>query len=418
MKNKISILEIYLGDVFVGYLSHTPSGKNTFIFEKSYIDLGSNRPLLSLSFLEEAQLNYPQVSSQSLPPFFSNVLPEGTFREYIVQTLKLKESSEFHLFKALSGECPGNLIVKCESEESSNRLELQSMIKADEKIKNQAIQFSLAGVQLKFSMFMMRDRYTISFWNHPGTIIAKMPSLIYPKLPENEYSMMHLAKAVGISIPDIKLIPLKQMGDLGSFKHLENELVYTIRRFDRAPDGTRIHCEDFAQALGVRPHEKYNAANYETMARVIKEVFPNGIQQLAEFLKRLFLSILLGNTDAHLKNWTLLFQEGNIPMLAPAYDIVSTLEYIPENRELALNFAKTKNFYDIDTSVVEKFADRIPVPRKFVLEIADELVQSANQNWPSLFQELPISPETREALRKHWRKLKTPFNLSDLSKII
>lgn len=79
-KNKISTLEIFLGDIFVGYLSHTPAGKNTFIFEKSYIDFGSDRPVLSLFFADENQMNVPQTSSQVLPPFFSNVLPEGAFR--------------------------------------------------------------------------------------------------------------------------------------------------------------------------------------------------------------------------------------------------------------------------------------------------------------------------------------------------
>jgi len=100
--------------------------------------------------------------------------------------------------------------------------------------------------------------------------------------------------------------------------------------------------------------------------------------------------------------------------LAPAYDIVSTLEYLP-NQELALNFAKTKLFYAIDKTVLLKFANRIEVDESFVRNIANEIVESAHAHWPALFKELPIKSETREALKDHWKKLKNPFQMKSLS---
>jgi serine/threonine-protein kinase HipA len=410
MMNKVSILEIWLGQTLVGYLSGFQGGKNTFTFDEHYINLEKDRPTLSLSFLDDKQLKLPYVSNQALPSFFSNLLPEGDYRSYILNLLKLKSSDEFKLFKALSGDCPGNIIVKSEDILHNNTITINS--EPPTEIKKSSIRFSLAGVQLKFSLRMKNGRYTIAS-GHPGNVIVKMPSSIYPHLPENEFSMMQLAKAVGIIIPEIQLIPLKTFEDSINIKHLNNQLAYVIQRFDRFGQDGRIHCEDFAQALGIRPFRKYEAANHETIARIIIALFPNGMIQLEQFLTRVFLNILIGNTDAHLKNWSICFEDGKHPSLAPAYDIVSTLEYL-DNQELALNFCKIKNFYEITENTLVKFAERINTDKRFILNIAEKVVTNANELWPQLLRELPISIHSRNALRLHWKKLKNPFKLSSL----
>lgn len=427
-KNKVTVLEIWLGKTLVGYLSNIKGGKNTFIFDESYINLSKDkRPILSLSFMNETQLKLPQISSQALPPFFSNMLPEGDYRTFVMNSLGLKSSDEFTLFKALSEDCPGNIIVKSENiplnktpilnpNDSANFINSSNATISQTEVKKPTLQFSLAGVQVKFSMRLQNGRYTINR-GHPGNIIVKMPSLLYPHLPENEFSMMHLAKTLGVEIPEIKLVPLKLFEDSIDLKYFDNQLVYVIQRFDRferSGQEGRVHCEDFAQALGIRPHQKYDAANYESIARIILALFPGSMNQLEQFIIRIFTCILLGNTDAHLKNWTILYEQEKIPTLSPAYDIVSTLEYL-DNQELALNFGKTKNFYEINEKTLVKFSERINVDKRFILNIADKVVTVANESWPSLLRELPISSYSREALRKHWRKLKRPFNLNGLS---
>src|SRR5262249_15243207 len=111
-KQQTDTLDIFLANTLVGYLSHTRDGKNVFTFDNSYIELGNTRPRLSLFFKDEALLKRPWVSNQDLPSFFSNLLPEGDFRQYVTQQLNIKSSNEFGLFKALSADCPGNIIVK------------------------------------------------------------------------------------------------------------------------------------------------------------------------------------------------------------------------------------------------------------------------------------------------------------------
>lgn len=414
-KREPEILEILLGDVLVGSLSHTRDGKNVFMFDQSYIDLGNRRPRLSLYFNEETLLKKPWVSTQDLPAFFSNLLPEGDFRQYIIQQLNIKNSNEFNLFKSLSADCPGNIIVKSGSKTPESHIESLEIDTNTPKASDASIlQFSLAGVQLKFSVLLKDGRYTLHHINQAGNLIIKMPSALYPFLPENEYSMMQLAASVGVEIPEIKLIPMNEVPKLSHLQYTSSQYVYAIKRFDRTLDNGRIHCEDFAQVFGVRPRQKYDATNYDTMARIIKETFNNGSMQLEQFLTRIFVNIMLGNTDAHLKNWSVCYRDGITPELAPAYDIVSTLEYIPSNVENALNMAKHKNFYEIDRKVLQSFANRTQIDEKFVLEIANNVVEKANTLWPPLFSELPIMPSNREALKQHWKKLRSPFSMSSL----
>ncbi|MBI4192894.1 MAG: HipA N-terminal domain-containing protein, partial [Betaproteobacteria bacterium] len=108
------VLKILLGDVLVGHLTGFQDGKNLFAFDDSYINLGSSRPTLSLSFntpgdeeATERKLREVYSSRMKLPPFFSNLLPEGVLREYMVKRLKIHHDHEFDILMALGANLPG-----------------------------------------------------------------------------------------------------------------------------------------------------------------------------------------------------------------------------------------------------------------------------------------------------------------------
>ena len=85
--------------------------------------------------------------------------------------------------------------------------------------------------------------------------------------------------------------------------------------------------EDFAQILVKYPHEKYDSANYEQIGRVIYVYSGDGLADVQQLARRLLTNILLANGDAHLKNWSLLYEDQVTPRLSPAYDIVTTSVY-------------------------------------------------------------------------------------------
>src|ERR1035438_6255856 len=108
------VIKILLGDVPVGHLTGFQDGKSLFAFDDSYIDLGPDRPVLSLSFntpgdeeATERKLREIYSSRMKLPPFFSNLLPEGVLREYVVKRLKIHHDHEFDILMALGASLPG-----------------------------------------------------------------------------------------------------------------------------------------------------------------------------------------------------------------------------------------------------------------------------------------------------------------------
>lgn len=234
-----------------------------------------------------------------------------------------------------------------------------------------AYRFSLAGVQLKFSA--VNDAgggLTIPVKGVGGDWIVKLPSTAFNGVPENEYSMMTLAREVGIDIPELKLVDLRGIEGLPTDVTSMDGKALAIKRFDRAPDG-RIHVEDFAQVLGLYPEQKYERASYRNIAQALW--IRSGEEAIVEFMRRLIFTVLIGNGDMHLKNWSLIYPDQTTPNLAPAYDLVSTIAFMPDEK-LALAFGHSKAWEAINTDAIRYFAVKAELPATILVETAKETV--------------------------------------------
>ena len=118
------------------------------------------------------------------------------------------------------------------------------------------------------------------------------------------------------------------------------ERVFAIERYDRLPDGRRVHQEDFAQVNGLLPAEKYGHATYEGIGRVVGTLC--GLDDLREYVRRLVFMVLSGNVDAHRKNWSLVYPDARRARLSPAYDLVFVMMYPTIERRLALKLVGEK----------------------------------------------------------------------------
>ena len=404
------VLKILLGDVLIGHLTGFQDGKSLFAFDDSYIDLGSGRPTLSLSFNtpgdeESTERNLREIysSRMKLPPFFSNLLPEGVLREYMVKRLKIHHDHEFEILMALGASLPGAVRALPADELPQAAIDYRpgaTHAAADET----PIKFSLGGSQLKFSMIERGGRFTLADGNDEW--IVKPPHPSHPNVPANEYTMMRLAAAAGIQTPEVKLVKLDDV-DLGGLTGLSipqwESWAYAIKRYDRTAEG-RVHVEDFAQVFNVYADQQYKATNYDTIGRLIFDIFPNRFEQLAEFIRRLVVNILIGNGDAHLKNWSVIYREKVTPQLSPAYDLVSTIHYV-QNDSLALNLGGEKRFGSIDKVHFERIAQRMEAPSKFVLDTVKETVATARKKWPEIIQEVGLPENMRERLYGYWGAL-------------
>ena len=401
------VLKILLGDVPVGHLTGFQDGKNLFAFDDSYVDLGPGRPTLSLSFnmpgdeeTTERKLREVYSSRLKLPPFFSNLLPEGVLREYMVKRLKIHHDHEFDILMALGASLPGAIRALPADELSQAALGYRpasTHAGPDES----PIKFSLGGSQLKFSMIERGGKFTLDEGDEEW--IVKPPHPNYPNVAANEYTMMRLAAAAGIHTPEVKIVKLDDINLTGlgglSIPQWETR-AYAVKRYDRTAEG-RVHAEDFAQVFNVYADQEYKATNYDTIGRLIFDIFANRFEQLAEFIRRLVVNILIGNGDAHLKNWSVIYSDKVTPRLSPAYDLVSTIHYV-KNDSLALNMGGERHFTSIDESHFERIARRIDAPPKFVLDIVKETVTTARKEWPGIIREVGLPKNIRDRLYRYW----------------
>jgi serine/threonine-protein kinase HipA len=403
MKNEIAVLEIFLGTEQIGTIAHLFGDKNVFSFTQEYIE-NKNRATLSLAFKDEFGNLITDIKSTRtrLTPFFSNLLPEGYMRDYLSSRSSVNPKNEFDLLAVLGRDLPGAVkvgpILHVSSDKSKHFLEEQF----HDDGKDEALHFSLAGVQLKFSgIWDNQVGLTIPVDGMGGSWIVKLPSPTYMGVPQNEYAMMELARGIGIDVPETALVPLDKIKGLPQeMQHLDSH-AFVIKRFDRDVNGNLIHIEDFAQVFGVYPEKKYRAASYRNIAEVIWNAI--GQDAFLEFIRRFIFNALIGNGDMHLKNWSLIYPDGKTPQLAPAYDYVSTLPYLPTD-QLALNFVDSKEFRSLSLEQLKRFAAKSHLPEKLVVDTAVETVNRFEQALKSV-DSLPIDEKLFDVISKHLKTI-------------
>jgi serine/threonine-protein kinase HipA len=399
-------LDIFLHDEKIGILANLPGDKNLLSFHQQYID-NSDRATLSLSFQD---INGDLISNQKvvrtrLPPFFANLLPEGHMRDYLASQAGVNPQREFYLLAALGKDLPGALKVSPTNEFDPIIIQESHLDQETSSETGEAIlRFSLAGVQLKFSAIGEAENgLTIPIDGVGGAWIVKLPSSIYAEVPENEYVMMELARHIGIDVPETALISIDQIKGLPKEMQTMTNQAFIIKRFDRDAEGRTIHIEDFAQVFGVFPEKKYRSASYRNIAQVIwSEVGEKGI---IEFIRRFVFNALIGNGDMHLKNWSLIYPNKKEAELAPAYDFISTIPYLP-NDTLALTFVDSKKFSSLTYEQFRRFAAKGQLPEDLVLDTVKETARNFAEIWKSI-DDFKLNPSIRKIINTHLKTI--PF---------
>lgn len=358
-----------------------------------------NREVLGLVF--EDDLTAIHKAKNRLPPWFSNLLPEGKLREWIAREQQVSISHELSLISAVGHDLPGAVSIAEASEDQVDININRPMVESDLSglpTQGGMWRFSLAGVAMKFSMLQSGDRFTSPGVGEGGDWIIKLPDHRYPNVPLNEFSMMQLARKVGMDVPEVHLIHRDQLLDIpDSLWPASENMAYAIRRFDRTETGERVHIEDFAQVRGFYPENKYKGT-FETLGALVYR--QRDIASLVEFTKRLAFNVVIGNGDAHLKNWSLIYRDPRRPMLAPVYDLVSTAIYKPAEmpEDLALTFAKSKQFDSVKLQDFERLERKLGASGADLRALALDVIQATRSAWPEIAEDLASNPWLREAI--------------------
>lgn len=401
MTTETRALDIYLADRKVGTIVALGGDRTIFSFAEEYA-ADALRPTLSLAYrdVHGGLIDEPRAHQVQLEPFFSNLLPEGALKDYLARRAGVKAVREFPLLAALGGDLPG-AVRAVPTEVAPENLTQVSEVAAAIPAR---FRFSLAGVQLKFSALKNQGKkggLTIAVSGDGGEWIVKLPSTNFANIPENEYSIMRLAGLVGIDVPEIELLPLEQVEGLPEGVEQLGASAFAIRRFDRSLGG-RIHIEDFAQVFGVYPAEKYERASYRNILAVLAEATDD--QSVDQFIRRLTFCVLVGNGDMHLKNWSLIYPDGRRPILSPAYDLLSTIAYLP-GEQSALKFRQSREWSDFNEDTLVRMADKARVASTPVLKAARETVERFDAVWAAEKPGLPLPGKLVEAIEKHRRGL-------------
>jgi serine/threonine-protein kinase HipA len=394
----VSTLEVLLYGEPIGTLTSVPGDRSLFAFNEHYIN-DANRPVLGLSFKDAHQqlITTFRPYGPKVMPFFSNLLPEGPMRDYLAERAEVNPEREFFLLWALGADLPGAIEIRAADGEELPSSDSDDA-DHDDRIKN-ALRFSLAGVQLKFSAINeAKGGLTIPARGVGGSWIVKLPSRSFAGVPENEYSMMALAGFIGIDVPAIDLVDVAAIKNLPDGIGEINGQAFVTERFDRLDDGTPIHIEDFAQIFGVYPAEKYDKASYANIGSVIAA--ESSDTDIAEFIRRLTFNVLIGNSDMHLKNWSMRYLDRKSAVLSPAYDFVATIAYLPDEKA-ALNFSRTKRYSEFTEDELAHLANRAKMPETLVLDTARETVELFHQYWHSEKSNLPLHAKVIAAMEEH-----------------
>lgn len=398
-------LRVLLGQTEVGLLQGDEGGRSGFRLNSSYVQ-DPDHPVLGQAFEDEPERVWTE--SRGVPRWFANLLPEegSRLRTLLAGANEVDPLDDLALLRVLGQDLPGAVIVE-PTEADGGRQGSLPEVEPGELPTALGLRFSVAGMQLKFSVSRQGDRITLPARGQLGDCYLKVSQGGYVGLAENEAAMMAWARAAGFETADTWLV------DRTSFE-AESELTpdalpkaLLVKRFDR--DGAaRIHQEDFAQVARLPPRLKYEHVTFEKLGVLVHAIL--GEEGLDEYLRRLALMIAQGNADAHLKNWSLQYRTPTRASWSPLYDQVCTVAWPRVGVEkvdnsLALKLVGRREFGQVDRSLLSHLAARLRVPQDRVLACFMDTLKTLREVWPALSERRDLPVEHAQALSRHWERV-------------
>lgn len=375
--------------VDVGYL-HSSGNRIWFEFLEGYWDL-PRRPVLGQAFEEHGRAWRPS-SRVALPNWFSHLLPEGRLRRAVAEAAHTDSKHEFQLLRRLgTSDLPG--AVRVIPVDRAGNIDVPGLVELEDGPDDgdPLLKFSLAGAQLKFSVYGQVGRgITVPSAGQAGNVILKFPDNRpgFAHVPEAELSCLELAAAAGIRTARGALVDPREVRGLEEWAAHANGYALAVDRFDRRPDEVRVHMEELAQILEIPTaveSAKYKRANFELIAVIVEALC--GTEAVAEVIDRVVFNVLIGNGDAHLKNWAVLYVDGMTPSLSPLYDVLPTVLYIP-NDNLGLKLNGSRLFEDVGPASFARMGSRTEYGAAQAVRRAREAVDRVLDGWSILADHL------------------------------
>ena len=368
MTNRLSV---WWDDRISGCLYLGPDGETLFAYDADWL-ADPKAPALSFSLPKQTE----PFKRSAVQAFFGGILPEEGQRTAIARALGVSADNEFRLLEYLGGEVAGALTLLPEGETPASpsdaapklldedalvqlldHLPLRPMLAGEDGLR-----LSLAGAQSKLPVLLIDGQIALPAPGQPTSHILKPPISRFEGTTENEYFCMSLARAIGLEVAPVEM------------RVAADRSFLLVTRYDRAVSAggsvTRLHQEDFAQALGVPSHRKYASEGgpiFPDCFALLRRAATRPAREILKLLDAAIFNLIIGNADAHAKNFSLLHSSGSSAItLAPLYDLLSTIIYPNLHVKLAMKIGGKAVLEDIEPRHWERFAADAQLGAPFV----------------------------------------------------
>ncbi len=352
-------LQVLLHGDLVGALIEDEPGQMEFEYTDAWLQARNAIPL-SRS-LPRQPGRFP--TKQTLP-FFAGVLPEEQTRRIIARNLGFSDANDMALLRALGGDCAGAVSVLSAGQEIAHEGASTRRLLSDSSLESllaelpqrpllageKGVRLSLAGARDKLPVILSDGGLHLPLEQTPSTHILKPEPGHYPGLALNEWFCMTLARSIGMQVPGV------------AYRRIGKIPCLVVERYDRRllPDGhlQRIHQEDFCQALGHHPARKYQqegGATIQDCLALIRSWSTAAVKDLPRFLDALIFNWIIGNADAHSKNYSFLYEDGK-RVFAPLYDLVSTIHWPGLSSQPAMKLGNARSIRAFEGADWKKLA--------------------------------------------------------------
>ena len=372
-------LNVWWENKLVGVLSQDVGKLLSFRYDNNWLQNKNSAPL-SISLPKQER----EFSTNKCRPFFAGLLPEQRQKSILARNFRISVNNDFAFLEKLGedvagilqilppNKLPNKVVEKVQvTPLTSNELaeKIVDLPKRPLLADDSKLRMSLAGAQSKFPVVMIENEIGLPIGGQPSTHILKPSTNEYPDSTENEAFVMRLAKIIGLDVADVEP------------KSVKEHKFLLVKRYDRVIDNTlirRLHQEDFCQALGIAPEHKYDDRKKPDLLKCFTLLREKSITPAADtekFLNAVIFNVVVGNADAHGKNFSLLYKK-NGTCLAPLYDLLSTVIYPELTTNFAMNIGRGKNLEELQPKNWERLANNTELGITYIKEHLIEICNS------------------------------------------
>ena len=387
MKKLSVYIEINGESVYVGEIAGKDSNDACFTYSDTYFENPEHRAISIGLPIEEKTFN-----AQRTRIFFEGLLPEGFTRRCVAEWLHMDENDYMSILAGLGRECLGAIKVVDESDKIMRPEYRELSAKEVYALASEGVtesaelvtksHLSLTGASGKVGLYFDKkeEKWYLPIGEAPSTHIVKQSHVRLKKIVANEQLCLMTAKNLGIEVPESFIVATE--GDdeavLFATKRYDRKFIENGKILDGMAVPHRLHQEDFAQALGIAAANKYEKNNEEYLKMLFDVLRSHSTDPMTDSLKLWDICVsnyLIGNTDNHIKNFSLLYSEDlKSVRLAPAYDIVSTVVYESSTENMALSINGVCNINEITRDSFEKMASKVGIGSKMAMKRFDVMV--------------------------------------------